>query len=191
MSWFSRVSPALPFKSIFFRHYPFGALQLFRSCHRLLAPRPRAHAPYQHITFQSLPPAGSNLKQLPPSSPPSCFILCFNSFNFICAQSMSSDDADFVGPPDCSLLQTPCRVTCNGEAVPVCPHAQISDTAPALVSEEKSKNCRVAPAPYVPNKKWKVVLQNKESAISISMRAIGWKRAASKCCSGIYVFHVL
>ncbi len=35
-----------------------------------------------------------------------------------------------------------------------------SDTAPALVSEKKSKKGRVAPAPYVPNKKWiqKVIL---------------------------------
>jgi hypothetical protein len=39
------------------------------------------------------------------------------------------------------------------------PHAQISDTPPALVSEETSNKGRVAPAPYVPDKKWKVVLR--------------------------------
>jgi hypothetical protein len=65
---------------------------------------------------------------------------------------MSSNDADFVEQPDGSLFWTPHRVVCNGKAVPVCPLAQISDTAPALVSEEKSKEGRVAPAPYVPDK---------------------------------------
>jgi hypothetical protein len=72
---------------------------------------------------------------------------------------MSSDDADFVEPPNGSLSRTPRRVTSNGVAVPVCPHAQISDTATALVSKEKSKKGRVAPAPYVPDKKWKVILR--------------------------------
>jgi hypothetical protein len=73
---------------------------------------------------------------------------------------MSSYDADFVKPPDGSLLQTPRSVTRNKleGAVPVCPHAQTSDTATALVSEEKSKKGRMAPAPYVPNKKCKVIL---------------------------------
>ncbi len=46
--------------------------------------------------------------------------------------------------------------TRNGGAVPVRPHAQSLDTAPALVSEENVKKGRVASAPYVPNKKWKV-----------------------------------
>ncbi len=100
----------------------------------------------------------ANLKLLPPSSSPSCFILCFISFNFICAQSMSSDDADFVEQPDCSLLWTPRCVTGNGCAIPVCPHAQISDTASALVEEAKSKRGQLAPAPYMPDKKWKIIL---------------------------------
>ncbi len=72
---------------------------------------------------------------------------------------MSSDDADLIKQPDGSLLRTPCGVTRNGGAVPVCPHAQISDTAPALFSEEKSKKGQVAPALYVPDKKWEVILR--------------------------------
>ncbi len=71
---------------------------------------------------------------------------------------MSSDDADYIKPPGCSMLLTPGRVTRNGGAVPVCPHEQILDTAPAHVSEEKIKKGQVAPAPYVPNKKWKIIL---------------------------------
>ena len=70
---------------------------------------------------------------------------------------MSSHNAEIVEQPDGALLQTPRRVTCNGGAVRVRPHAQISDTASALVSEIKFKKVRVAPAPYVPDKKGKVV----------------------------------
>jgi hypothetical protein len=70
---------------------------------------------------------------------------------------MSSDDAEFVEHPDGALLRTPCSVTRNGGAVRVRSHAQISDIAPALVSEKKFKKGRVAPAPYVPDKKWKVI----------------------------------
>ena len=71
---------------------------------------------------------------------------------------MSSDDAEFVEQPDGALLRTPRRVTRNGGAVRVRSHAQISDIAPSLISEEKIKKGRVAPAPYVPDKKWKVIL---------------------------------
>ncbi len=38
---------------------------------------------------------------------------------------MPSGNADFVEPPDGSLLRTPRHVTRNGRAVPVCRHAQI------------------------------------------------------------------
>ncbi len=70
---------------------------------------------------------------------------------------MSSDDAEFVEQPDGARLQTPCRVTRNGGAVRVRSHAQISDTASALVSEKQFKKGQVAPALYVPDKKWKVI----------------------------------
>ena len=69
---------------------------------------------------------------------------------------MSRHDAEFVEQPDGARLQTPRSVTCNGGAVRVRPHAQILDTASALVSEIKFKKGRVAPAPYVPAKKEKV-----------------------------------
>ena len=70
---------------------------------------------------------------------------------------MSRDDAEFVEQPDGALLRTPRRVTSNGGAVRVRSHAQISDIAPALVSEKKFKKGQVAPAPYVLDKKWKVI----------------------------------
>ncbi len=56
--------------------------------------------------------------------------------------------------PDRARLRTPRSIACNGEAVRVRPHAHISDTAPAPVSEGKSKKGRVASAP---DKKWKVI----------------------------------
>ncbi len=67
---------------------------------------------------------------------------------------MSSDYAEFLEQPDGARLPTPRRVTRNGRAVRLRSHAQISDTTPALVSGEKIKKGRVAPAPYVPDKKW-------------------------------------
>ena len=67
---------------------------------------------------------------------------------------MSSNNALIVEQPDGARLQTPRRVTRNGGAVRVRPHALISDTASALVSEIKSKKGRVAPEP---DKKWKVI----------------------------------
>ena len=67
---------------------------------------------------------------------------------------MSSHNAQIVEQPDGARLQTPRRVTRNGGAVRVRPHALISDTASALVSEIKSKKGRVAPDP---DKKWKVI----------------------------------
>ena len=70
---------------------------------------------------------------------------------------MSSHNAEFVEQPDGARLQTPRRVTRNGGAVRVRPHAQILDTASALVSEIKFMKGRVAPAPYVPDKKGKVI----------------------------------
>ena len=70
---------------------------------------------------------------------------------------MSSHNAQIVEQPDGARLQTPRRVTRNGGAVRVRPHALISDTASALVSEIKFKKGRVAPAPYVPDKKGKVI----------------------------------
>ena len=70
---------------------------------------------------------------------------------------MSRHDAEFVEQPDGARLQTPRSVTRNGGAVRVRPHAQISDTASALVSEIKFKKGRVAPASYVPDKKGKVI----------------------------------
>jgi hypothetical protein len=71
---------------------------------------------------------------------------------------MSSHDVDFVEQSGGARLRTPRRVTCNGGAVRVCPHAQILGTASALVSEKKFKKGRVAPAQYMPDKKWKVIL---------------------------------
>ncbi len=56
-----------------------------------------------------------------------------------------------------SRLRTPRRVTRNGGAVQVRSHAQISNTSSALVSEKKFKKDQVAPAPYAPDKKWKVI----------------------------------
>ncbi len=67
---------------------------------------------------------------------------------------MSSYDAEFVEKSDGAQFRTPCRVTLNGGGVWVSPHAQISDTAPALASEGKSKKCQVA---ATPDKKWKVI----------------------------------
>ena len=67
---------------------------------------------------------------------------------------MSSDDAEFVEHPDGALLRTPRRVTRNGRAVRVRPHEQVLDTAPALVSEGKSKKGRVA---LDLEKKWKII----------------------------------
>jgi hypothetical protein len=72
---------------------------------------------------------------------------------------MSSHYVDFVEQSGGARLRTPRRVTCNSGAVRVRPHAQVSDTTPALVSEKKFKKGRVAPAPYVPDKKWKVILR--------------------------------
>ncbi len=70
---------------------------------------------------------------------------------------MSSHDVDFVEQSGGARLQTPSSVTSNGGAVRVRPHAQISDIAPALVSEGKSKKGTVAPDP---EKKWKVMVIN-------------------------------
>jgi hypothetical protein len=67
---------------------------------------------------------------------------------------MSSHDVEFVEQSGGAWLRTPRRVTRNGGAVLVRPHAQISDIAPALMSEGKSKKCRVAPDP---EKKWKLI----------------------------------
>ena len=67
---------------------------------------------------------------------------------------MSRHDAEFVEQPDGARFGTPRSVTRNGGAVRVRPHAQILDTASALVSEIKSKKGRVAPDP---DKKWKVI----------------------------------
>jgi hypothetical protein len=110
------------------------------------------------MTFKSLPPAGGQLESASAIILTFFFVLVFQSFNFICVQSISSNDAEFVKQSDGALFMTPCSVTSNGGAVRVCPHVQISDTAPALVSEEKSKKSRVAPALYVPVKKGKVIL---------------------------------
>ena len=70
---------------------------------------------------------------------------------------MSRHDAKFVEQPDGAQFRTPRHVTRNGGAVRVRPHVQISDTSSALVSEIKFKKGRVAPAPYVPDKKGKVI----------------------------------
>jgi hypothetical protein len=70
---------------------------------------------------------------------------------------MSSDNAEFVEQPDGARLWTPCSETRNGGAVRVRCRAQISDATPALVSEKRFKKGRVALAPYVLDKKWKVV----------------------------------
>ena len=72
---------------------------------------------------------------------------------------MSSHDVDFVEQSGGARLRTPRRVTRNGGAVRVRPHEQILDIASALVSAKKFKKGRVAPAPYVPDKKWKVILR--------------------------------
>jgi hypothetical protein len=67
---------------------------------------------------------------------------------------MSSHDVEFVEQSGRARLRTPCNVTRNGGAVRVRPHAQISNIAPALVSEGKSKKGRVAP--YT-EKNWKII----------------------------------
>jgi hypothetical protein len=72
---------------------------------------------------------------------------------------MFSEYAEFIEQPDGTLLRTPRRVTSNAGAVRVRPQAQISDTAPALVNEDNSNKGRKAPALYVPDKKWKVILR--------------------------------
>jgi hypothetical protein len=100
----------------------------------------------------------ANLKRLPPSPAPFFLIVYFSSFDFTCVYSMSSLYLDFVEQSGGARLRTPHSVTRNGGAVRVRPHAQISDTTPALVSEKKFKG-RVAPAPYVPDKKWKDILR--------------------------------
>ena len=74
--------------------------------------------------------------------------------------SRHDHDAEFVEQPDRARFGTPRSVTRNGGAVRVRPHAQILDTASALVSEIKFKKGRlgrVAPAPFVPDKKGKVI----------------------------------
>ncbi len=76
---------------------------------------------------------------------------------------MSSDDAEFVKQSEGARLLTPRRVTRNGVAVRDSPHAQIPDIPPALVSEGNSKMGQVAPAPYVPDKKLKVILRSNTS----------------------------
>jgi hypothetical protein len=67
---------------------------------------------------------------------------------------MSSHDVEFVEQSGRARLRTPRRVTRNGRAVRVRPHAQISDIAPAFVSEGKSKKGRVA---LDLEKKWKII----------------------------------
>ncbi len=68
---------------------------------------------------------------------------------------MSSHYVEFVEQSGGALLRTPSCVTRNGWAVRVRPRAQISDIAPALVSEGKSKKGKVFPDP---EKKWKLIL---------------------------------
>jgi hypothetical protein len=100
------------------------------------------------MTFQFLTPAGRQIETASAIALTFFLSFVFHSFNFICALSMSSNDAEFVEQPDGALLRTPCRVFRNGRAVRVRSHAQILDIVPALVSEEKIKKGRVAPAPY-------------------------------------------
>ena len=70
---------------------------------------------------------------------------------------MFRHDAEFVEQPDGARFGTHRSVTRNGRAVLVRPHAQILDTASARVSEIKFKTGQVAPAPYVTDKKGKVI----------------------------------
>ncbi len=150
-------------------------------------------SPYQLMTFQSLPPQGSHLETASAITDTFFFLFCVSQFLI-----SSSDYGEFVEQPDGTRLRPPRRVTSNGGAVWVRSHEQISVTSPALVSGKKIKKGQEAPAPYVPDKKWKVIRRfwhlkyrktrsrNIESTISNSMRALGWTRAASKCCCGIY-----
>ncbi len=48
-----------------------------RSCHGLPVPRPRAHAPYQDMTFQSRPPVGSQLETASAITLTFFYLLCF------------------------------------------------------------------------------------------------------------------
>ncbi len=82
-------------------------------------------------------------------------ILFFGSFNFTCVYSIFSHNVEFVEQSGRARLRTPSSVTSNGGAVRDRPHLQISDIAPVLESEGKSKKGRVAPDP---EKKWKVIL---------------------------------
>ncbi len=70
--------------------YPFCVLKISQSFHRLQAARPRAHAPYQHVTYR---PRAANLKQRPPSPSLSFFNFCA-SIVLISSVAMSSDNAE-------------------------------------------------------------------------------------------------
>ncbi len=73
-----------------------------------------------------------------------------------------SSDAEFAKQQDGARLRAPRCVALKGrpgKAVQVSSHVQISDTTPALVSEKKIKKGQMAPALYVPDKKWKVILR--------------------------------
>ncbi len=72
---------------------------------------------------------------------------------------MSSHYVDFVEQSGGARLRTPHRVTFNGRAVRVRPHAKKFWHHTCFVSEEKSKKGPVASAPYVPNNKCKVILR--------------------------------
>ena len=77
----------------------------------------------------------------------------------LCLVVMDDDeDVDCIEALVPTNAWTPRPAARNGVAVRVRSHAQNSDIAPALVSEKKIKKGRVAPAPYVPKKKWKVIL---------------------------------
>ncbi len=70
-----------------------------------------------------------------------------------------SSDAEFVKQQDGARLRAPRCVARNGRAVRVRSHVQILGTTPALVSEKKIKKGQMAPALYVPDKKWKVIMR--------------------------------
>ncbi len=105
---------------------------------------------------------------------------------------MSSDDAEVVKQSDGAWLRTPCSVTSNGGAVQVRPqaHVQILDTAPALKSDKNPSrvngSCSICALQDMESNPALQRLnycadRSTENTISISMRAIGWKRAAWKC----------
>jgi hypothetical protein len=88
---------------------------------RLHPPRPRPHAPYEHMTVQSLQPADLHLETAATydcsASLDSFFICNSTTFNFSSTSSMSCSNAVLIKEPDCALIEMLRQVSRNGWAV--------------------------------------------------------------------------